>query len=356
MPVLARSAQGLYWMGRYLERADHICRLLRLQTEALVDRPIAEIYNGWNRIYSALDRQPPGTAPELLPGSGAQPNRDAGFLQVMGVPGTRAWQTSGGDQYTLADSFTLANDLTFERTNPGSVFSCFAMGRENARQMRHCISADMWRALNLEYLRIQQVNILDIWTTSPEAFYADTASAINTFMGIAAATMYPDEGWRFIQLGRFAERAQFAVDLFLSQIELFSLSYSTAFEGSESDWVTLLRAYHALEAYNRTYSVEILPRQVLDLLVMDPLLPDSLCRSLDVASTELASIAPGPDLDADAATRRLAGRLAAMIRYEWPDTADRRRLHLQLNDHCLEMHNLVSIAYFDYALPGPSAR
>ena len=247
----------------------------------------------------------------------------------MGVPGSRAWQTSGGDEYTLVDSFTLADDLTFERTNPGSVFSCFAMGRENARQMRHCISADMWRALNLEYLRIQQVNILDIWTISPEAFYADTASAIDTFMGIAAATMYRDEGWHFMQLRRFVERAQLAVALFLSQIELFSLSYSQALEGSESDWV--------------------------DLLVMDPLLPDSLCRSLDVASTELASIAPGPDLDADATARRLAGQLAAMARYQWPDTTDRERLLLLLADHCRELHSRVSTAYFDYALPGASA-
>ena len=60
------------------------------------------------------------------------------------------------DEYTLADSYTLADDLTFERTNPDSVWSCFAMGRENARQMRNCISAEMWTRLNLAYLRIQK--------------------------------------------------------------------------------------------------------------------------------------------------------------------------------------------------------
>ena len=133
--MLARSAQGLYWMGRYMERADHLCRLLRLQTEALVDRPIAEIYNGWNRIYSCLDRQPPGANLGSLPGF--EPDGGDGVLRVMGIPGSRAWQSSGGDEYTLADSFTLADDLTFERSNPSSVFSCFALGRENARQVRH---------------------------------------------------------------------------------------------------------------------------------------------------------------------------------------------------------------------------
>ena len=57
--MLSRSAQGLYWMGRYLERAEHLCRLLRLQTEALVDRPVREIYFGWKRIYGSMNRQPP---------------------------------------------------------------------------------------------------------------------------------------------------------------------------------------------------------------------------------------------------------------------------------------------------------
>ncbi len=351
--MLARSAQGLYWMGRYLERADHLCRLLRLQTEALVDRPIAEIYNGWNRIYSCLDRQPPGSGPDLFPGNDGDSN--GGMLQVMGVPGTAAWQRSGGDDYTLADSFTLTDDLTFDRANPGSVWNCFAMGRENARQMRHCISAEMWRSLNLAYLRIQQVNILDIWSSSPEAFYLEIDADIDNFMGVAAATMYRDEGWHFMQLGRYIERAQLAVTLFMAQIELFPLDSPNGSEGSESDWITLLRMHHAVEAYNRTYSVEISSNQVLDLLVTDPLLPDSLCRSLDAAAAELAPIPSGPNAASDAAARRLSGRLAAMARYEWPDTDDRAQLLLRLHGYCLELHNLVSAAFFDYTHIGPVA-
>ena len=199
------------------------------------------------------------------------------------------------------------------------------------------------------------MNILDIWNTSPEAFYDEIDTDIDNFMGVAAATMYRDEGWHFLQLGRFIERAQVAAALFLAQIEQFPVDDSDLSGGSESDWVTLLRMYHALAAYNRTYSVEIVPAQVLDLLATDPLLPDSLCRSLDVVETELASIAPGPDEDADAAARRLAGRLASMVQYDWPDTADRQRLLIRLRSHCLELHALVSTAFFDYALVGRSS-
>ena len=126
--MLSRSAEGLYWLGRYLERAQHLSRLLRLQTEALVDRPVEEIHFGWLRIYGSLNRQPPVGNIELL----AQ------------------------DDYSLADSYTLADDLTFEPTNPDSVWSGVARTRrENARHVRHCLSAEMWTCLNRSYLRLQ---------------------------------------------------------------------------------------------------------------------------------------------------------------------------------------------------------
>ena len=305
-------------MGRYLERAEFLCRMLRLQTEALVDRPIREIHAGWSRIYNGISREPPGGSLELV--------------------------TS--DDFTLADSYTLADDLTFERSNPGSIWSCFALGRENARQMRHCISEELWTSLNLAYLRIQKLSIQDIWRTSPEGFYAETAAEMNRFSGVASATMYRDEGWSFMQLGCFIERAQLSTALFLSQLS----ADQQAGEHTDADWASLLRFYHAFEAYNRIYSVEVHPGQVLDLLATDPLLPDSLCRSLDRAASDLASIGPGPNAKASGAARRLAGRMAALIHYDWPDMEDRRELLERVREYGLELHHLVTEAYFDYAV------
>ena len=317
--MLARSAQGLYWMGRYLERAQHLCRLLQLQTEALVDRPIREIYFGWSRIYSSMNREPPGGSLEL----------------------------GSDDDYTLADSFALADDLTFERSNPNSMWSCFTSGRENARQMRHCISAEMWSYLNQAYLRIQRLSIQDIWRTAPESFYAETETAINTFYGVAGAGMYRDDGWRFMQLGRLIERAQFSTSILLAQI-LAQIGGMATKEDSDDDWTTLLRAYRALEVYNRRCGVEVYPERALDLLVTDPMLPNSLCRSLDVAVAELAALSPGPDADATAATRRLAHRLSALIHYEWPDRRDHQAFLLQVRNYSRDLHNLVTATYFDY--------
>lgn len=314
--MLSRSAQGLYWMGRYLERAQHLCRLLQVQTAALVDRPVQEIYFGWSRIYISADRLPPGGSLEL----------------------------TDSDDFTLADSYTLADDLTFESSNPGSVSSCFDAARENARQTRNCVSAEMWSHLNLVYLRLQDRDIQDIWSTSPESFYGRVTNEIDTFMGIAAGTMYRDEGWHFLHLGRFIERAQLAIALFLAQIA----SEVHFEESSEADWVSLLRAYHALEVYNRTYSVEVQPNNVLDLLATDPLLPDSLCQSLDVLGAQLDAIGPGPNAESSGATRRLAGRLGSLIRYDWPDLNDRQKALQDMGALCRDLHTQITATYFDY--------
>ena len=318
--MLARSAQGLYWMGRYLERAEQLCRQLRLQVEALVDRPVEEIHYGWSRIYAGLGRQPPGG--------------DLG--------------TEGSDDYVLADSYTLAGDLTFERSNPDSVRRCLALGRENARQMRDCISAEMWTCLNLSWLRIRDIGIEDIWKVSPESFYAETTREIDTFSGVAEATMYRDQGWRFMRIGRFLERSQLLGSFLLAQ-------QAERDQGGTSDtgWASLLRVCQAFDTYKRNYSVEVQGDRVLDLLVTDPLLPRSLCRSLDTLAAELEATGPGPGARAGAAADRLSGRLCALIRYEWPDReepADREELLSQVGEHCRKLHQLITEAYIDYAV------
>ena len=318
--MLARSAQGLYWMGRYLERAEHLCRLLRLQVEALVDRPVEEIHYGWSRIYAGLGRQPPGG--------------DLG--------------TGGSDDYVLADSYTLAGDLTFERSNPDSVRRCLGLGRENARQMRNCISAEMWTCLNLSWLRIRDLGIEDIWKVSPESFYAETTREIDTFTGVPEATMYRDEGWRFMRIGRFIERAQL-----LSAFLLAQLAEREQGGTSDTGWTSLLHYCQAFDTYKRSYSVEVQADRVLDLLVTDPLLPGSLCRSLDALSAELAASGPGPGARARTGTERLSGRLCALIRYDWPDCEDREdreALLAQVGEHCWKLHELVNAAYIEYAI------
>ncbi len=314
--MLARTAQGLYWMSRYLERAQHLSDMLKMQSEALVDRPIPEIHLGWSRIYVSIGRLPPAGGTVLV----------------------------DDDDYMLADSYTLADDLTFERTNLDSVWNCFAQGRENARQMRQCISAEMWSCLNMAYLQVQGMNIQDIWRGSPEGFYTWMVGQLNTFAGIASATMYRDEGWHFMQLGYFIERAQLLSGLLNAQLELDEI----AKDQSDSDWTSMLRLYHALEAHNRIYSIEVMPENVIELLSTDSLLPNSLIRSLDMALYEISAIGDGPDKRGSGDVKELANRLSSTV-HKWSEHSDKRALLTRVNGDCRELHQLVNQTYFDYS-------
>ena len=316
--MLARSAQGVYWMARYLERAGFMCRLLHSQTEALVDRPIREIHFGWRRIYTAMERHPLG-----------------GILRLHPM-----------DDYNLVDAYFLADELTFERANPESLLSCFERGRENARQMRHCISDEMWTSLNTEYLRVQNVKMQDIWLSSPSSFYSDMAASIDMFAGVATATMYRDEGWHFLRFGQFIERLQFTCALLLAQRRL----QDNAPDYDDSDWSSLLSVFHALEVYERRYSIEIDPHLALNLLVADRQLPESLRRSVGRAGQELASIGDGPNNQSSAAAQRLAGRLEALIRFDWEDREDKEAFLRQVRRYSWQLHDLVAKTYFDYAV------
>lgn len=316
--LLARSAAGLYWMSRYLTRVEHLSRLLYLQTEALSDRPVRDIHFGWTRIYHALGREPPW-----------------GVLDQI-----------EDDDYLLADSFTLVGDLTFEETNPSSIRACFGLGRDNARQMRQHISAAMWTQLNLAFLGIRDLTIEAVWRLNPEGFFADTEAMIHKFWGVTAATMYRGDGWRFIQLGNLVERIQLISALLLAQ----SSALAEADEGTDADWISLLRQFHARAAYNQRFGVQIAADRVLSLLVADPQLPGSLLGSLLYAQTHFHNLGAGPDAKATDAAGETIRSLTQSLAGGWVARENEREQLLGINAAGRELHDRINLAFFDYAL------
>ena len=280
--MLSRNAQGLYWISRYLERAQHSCRLLADQLKALEDRPVEDIDRTWRRLYAVLDREPIG-----------------GSLE----------SNLNDENFMLADSYTLADDLTFEPNNPDSIRNCIATARENARQVRNVIGKDMWYCLNVAYLELRDTGIGDIWDDQPGEFYLRTEDTIRTFSGIVDSTMYRDDSWHFLQLGRFIERAQLLATLVGAQMATFP----TGEPHTESDWRSLLQICEARSAYSHQYSLEYRPDNVIDFLVSDPLLSHSIRYALAQISDALDAIsAHRPAVEAG----RLGGRMAAHIDYD----------------------------------------
>ena len=320
--MLSRNARGLYWIGRYLERAQYGCRLLSDQLENLKDRSVEEIELSWRRLYSALSRVPLG-----------------------GELGSNL----GDDWFMLADAYTLADDLTFEPNNPDAIRSCLGTARENARQVRNTINKDLWTCLNLLYLGMRDLCIEDMWKDRPAEFYLNTENGIRTFAGIADGTMYRDDSWHFLQLGRFVERTQLLADLIDAQLATFPAGDQTP----ESDWLSLLRICGARVAYGRLFSLQVRPSLVVRFLVTDPLFSRSIRFGLGMISEALNVISSGQPLAVEAGRR--AGRMVARVDCEWPnhdleDEDATRAMLQQVGQSSRLLHGDIRAIYFDYEI------
>ena len=320
--MLARNAQGLYWMGRYLERARHGCRLLSDQLATMEDRPVEQIEQSWRRLYRAIGRSPLG-----------------GHLEA----------TADDEDFMLADAFTLADDLTFEPNNPDSIRNCVAAARENARQVRNAIGNRMWSCLNLAYLDLHDVEIQTIWNDRPGAFYLRTENAIRTFSGIAEGGMYRDDGWHFLELGRFVERAQLLAALLDAHIAI----HPTDNSHGESDWRSLLRICEAHFAYRHLHALDHRPGYMIDFLVADPRLAHSIRHAMARIVDALDAVSGGRPLAVEAGRR--AGRMVAGIDYDWPNRDagddDATRAALQgIGASCHRLNDDIDATYFDYEI------
>lgn len=316
--MLARCALDLYWMARYLGRAQQLCRLLQLQLESLADRSVREIHYGWVRIYLCLGRMPP-----------------VGGLEF-----------DSDDDFTLADSYTLAGDLTFEQLNPASVWSCLQCARENARQTRNYISGEMWQCINEAFLRIRDRNIEEFWETSRPAFYIETLRDIDTFTGVAEVTKHWDEGKRFIDLGQCVERIQLLAALLLAQAEGDRRSGGVA----DSDWISLLDVYHGYPVYCQCHGVVVEPRKVEDVLVNSELLPLSLVHSLERQSAVLGGIGESPIPGRRERIVTLAQQARQAVAQDWPGCADREEFLRQVQLSSYGLSDLVVDSYVNYEL------
>ena len=322
--MLSRTAQGLYWMTRYLERAEHTCRLLGDQLEALENRSVEEIDRSWRRLYRALGRSP----------------------KVGGIE-----PSMGDEAMMLADAYTLFDDLTFERYNTDSVRSCIAAARENARWVRNAFGGGMWTCLNTAYLSMRDTQIEDIWRDRPGEFYHRIGDALQSFAGRAESAVYRDHGWHFLQLGRFVERAQLVAALVEAQLALSPTDRPHA----EPEWDSLLRVCNAYEAYRRLYSLEYRPASVVDFLVADRRLSHSIRYALARVAEELAGAAARREPPRAVEAARHVGRMAARLDYDWPQRDPRAdaaaRVDIaEIRGTCRLVHSDIERAYFDYEI------
>ena len=306
--MLARVADSLYWIGRYIERAEHVSRLSAVMLNATLDRTHGAAQTG--RI-----------------GLAALGETDTG----------RAEQT-----------YEAARDLALDRTDGGAVVVSLASARENARQVRDQITTETWERLNLLYLRIIAPSAEVAFEDDPPGFLHEVIADLHLFKGAADTTLSHGEGWRFLLLGVHIERAQLIA-------RLLEVCFGDGRTPSVTDPIALmnmLRMACALEPYLRVYTADINPRYILEFLMFDEDFPRSVrfctARIQDLL-TQLAGELGAGRSDA----LRLAGRLDARLKYAdvgEVEATGAGALLAEVARECAAIHEAVYATFVAYPL------
>jgi uncharacterized alpha-E superfamily protein len=283
--MLSRVAHSLYWMSRYIERAENLARLLDVNLQLLLD------FQGFN-----------DTTLKEHWGS---------ILASSGDPALFA------QHYQVADSRSVTEFFAFDRRNPSSILSCIDAARENARMIRDQISLEMWEIINELYLYLHNRSSDEVWATGAGEFFNNIKRSAHLFQGLTSATYQRNEGWEFIEFGRFLERADKTTRIIDVKYHIL-LPTATDVGGAidTAQWQAVLRSASALEAYRRFYVREILPWKVAEFLIFS----DSFPRSLHfcVAQVDeflrriLGETGARPRTEAARASRRLLADLQSL--------------------------------------------
>jgi uncharacterized alpha-E superfamily protein len=312
--MLSRVADSLYWMGRYLERAEHTARLVNVELQLWLDQSPEVGAGRWRFLLEAL-RAPAVEGP--------------------------------------IDPTRLLNTLVFSRSNASSIVSCIASARENLRHVREQCSSRMWEQLNRLYLDVIERRPDEEWILKSHDFFLSVLEGAYLFHGITDATMSHGEGWQFIQLGRYVERADTLTNLLETHFQRMTHQFDGPIEGAEYlEWVGLLGGCVALEAYCKAHTAEIRPLRVAEFLLLNPEFPHSIRFSVDRVNAALHLIVDLTQRSGKLPTR-IAGRLRAHLSFSQIEEILAEGVHPYLQGvrrECAEIHAAIRDIYFDYSV------
>jgi uncharacterized alpha-E superfamily protein len=310
--MLSRVADSLYWLSRYLERAEHTARLVDTELQLWLDQSPETGAGRWRFLLEAL--------------------------QAPAGPGA-------------IDPTQLVNTLVFSRKNTSSVVSCIASARENLRHVREQSSSEMWEQLNRLYLAVIQERPEEGWILRSHSFFRAVIEGSHLFKGVADATMSHGEGWQYLQLGRYVERTNALASLTGTHFRRMAQPPEQTVEGSEYlDWVGLLRGCGAFEAYCKVHTADIRPLRVAEFLLLSPDLPHSVRFAVDRVNAALHVIGDLTERRAKLPTR-IAGRLRAQLSFSQIEEIMEQGAYAYLENvrrECAEIHAAVHKIYFDY--------
>ena len=308
--MLSRVADSIYWVGRYLERAENVARFVDVNLNLMLD------------LASAAKEQ---WAPLV---------QTSGDAEVF------------AQRYGSASQDAVIYFLTFDADNPNSILSCVSAARDNARSVREIISSEMWEQVNSYYHMVRAA------ARSPDAlgalneFYTRVKMASHLFNGIADSTMSHGEAAHFLRLGRMLERAD--KTLRILDVKYFILLPDVADVGSEFDsiqWSALLKSASANEMYRKRHGA-LTPAKIVHFLLLDREFPRAVLYCVMEADACLHEISGSRIGTFNNAAEQQLGRVAAELNYAQVEEIIASGLHERLDDFEAKL-NRVSVAVFD---------
>jgi uncharacterized alpha-E superfamily protein len=301
--MLSRVADASFWMGRYLERAEHVARVLEVTRAILID----------------LEQVDPDAAQKQWQGA----------LAALSLPDT------------------TTQELIFDQTAPTSLVCSISRARENARQVREVISTEMWEHLNQAYWSLHDAHAHGVHESQLSQALNGIVTASFVWDGVADGTTSRDEGWLFLKLGKFVERLDGTCRLISARTETSPRGTSQSAENVH--WIALLRCLCAMEAYKKVHPQRVDRRHVVDFLLFDSDFPRTVrYSSLVVAdfAKRLAEIhgARGKGVE------RAFGKLASHLAYTDVGEIESRGTPVFLQQLLEELDEAISLLQRSYFL------
>jgi uncharacterized alpha-E superfamily protein len=309
--LLSRVADSLYWISRYLERAEHTARLVDVGVDQGLGRAASFEGSAVERLYKSISLE-----------SGSH------------------------------DVSALAGEALFDLRNPDSVASCVTTARDNARQVREEISSAMWEQLNALYLRVKQMRDDGAWGARTHHASRAVIDGVRLFKGITNGTMSHGEGWQYLQVGHYLERSTATASLLTLFVPEGTGPTSMPEPRDQVEWVTLLEACSALEAYCRYYTADVRAGRVTEFLLLNSEFPRSVRFSAVQLEAALRSLA-GYSARTVGRAERLAGRLRASLEYAQVDeilSDDPQGYLSNISRQCSQIHTAVHQSYVAYPI------
>jgi len=306
--VLSRVADSLYWMSRYVERAENVARFIDVNTWLSLDLP--EGYQEqWRPLISTT-------------------GDDGLFVK----------------HYDDASRSNVIQFLTFDTHNPNSILSAITAARENARAVRQYITLETWEQINRFYLAVQNGARSAARGFPPGLdFFSDVTTASHLFLGTLYATMSHNEGWHFCRLGRLIERADKTSRILDTKYYLLLPSLDAV--GTPYDdimWAAVLRSTSAFEMYRKRFQ-QISPDRIVEFLVLDREFPRAIHHCVVSAEASMHAISGSPFRTFSNPAEQQLGRLCAELNYIQVREIISRGLHEFLDDIQVRL-NLVGDA------------